>query len=49
MKEWEHPLVTDGIAQWAEEGDGEVEVSEGEPVGSVGARKGEWMLFGWWA
>jgi hypothetical protein len=34
--ELEHPLVADGIDQGAEEGDGEDEVGEGEPVGSVG-------------
>lgn len=34
--ELDHPLVADGIAQRAEEGDSEDEVREGEPVGAVG-------------
>jgi hypothetical protein len=34
--ELDHPLVADGIAQRAEEGDGEDEVREGEPVCAVG-------------
>ena len=33
------PFVADGIAQGAEEGDGEDEVGEGEPVGSVGEER----------
>jgi len=34
--ELKDPLVADGVAQGAEEGDGEDEVGEGQPVGSVG-------------
>ena len=34
--ELDYPLVADGIAQRAEEGDGEDEVREGEPVCAVG-------------
>jgi hypothetical protein len=37
--ELEHPFVADGIAQRAEEGDGQDEVGEGEPVGSVGEER----------
>lgn len=39
--ELENPLVADGVAQWAEEGDGEDKVREGQPVGSVGK---EWVV-----
>lgn len=39
--ELEDPLVADGVAQGAEEGDGEDKVREGQPVGSVGE---EWVV-----
>lgn len=34
------PLVADGIEPWADEGDGDDDVGEGEPVGAVGE---EWI------
>ena len=39
--ELEDPLVADRVAQGAEKGNGEDEVSEGQPVGSVGE---EWVV-----
>jgi hypothetical protein len=33
--ELKHPFVADRVAQWAEEDDGQDEVGEGEPVGSI--------------
>ena len=32
------PLVTDGIDEWADVGDGDDDVREGEPVGAVGEK-----------
>ena len=37
--ELENPLVADGVAQRAEEGNGKDKVREGEPVGSVGEER----------